>query len=116
MSIVQLYPASYEALNGDMLRFYHNKMKKFFFPTLKFLVNGICLAFVIWQTILCIGKYFQNPKGTTITMEKSSEVPFPSITICGYFDKKKNYVGLNLINTERVRFNYTYLQETCGLR
>ena len=63
-----------------------------------------------------MAKYVLKPKGTTITMEKSSAMPFPSITVCGYFGKKKNYMGMNPMNTKKVRFNYTYLQETCGLR
>ena len=107
---VQLYPASYEALIGDMLRFYPNKMKKLFFTTLKFSVNGLCLAFVIWQTIQCMTRYVQKPQGTIVTMEKSSNVPFPSITVCGSFTEK--LMG----GWTKRSLNKTYLKEVCDLR
>ena len=90
-----------------MLRFYPNKMKKFFFRTLRFFVNGMCIAFVIWQTIGCVTKYVEKPQGARIQMKKSSEMPFPDITICGVFSKLgKAFYG----------FNNTYLQQYCGFR
>ena len=83
-------------------------MKEVFLATLKFLVNGMCIAFVIWQTIQCMTKYVRKPKGTIVTMEKSSEVPFPAITVCGSFGKD-TYAGI-------LRFNKNHLENVCGIR
>ena len=84
-----------------------NKRKAVLFKTLKFFVNGMCIAFVIWQTIGCVTKYVEKPQGARIQMKKSSDMPFPDITICGAFGKfGKTIYG----------FNGTYLQQYCGFR
>ena len=88
-----------------MLKFHPNKMKRVFFTILKFCVNGMCIAFVIWQIIECLTKYAEKPQGTRIEMKKSSQVPFPNITICGKFGKSLKDFG----------FNNTYLQN-CGIK
>ena len=84
-------------------------MKKLFFTTLKFSVNGLCIAFVISQTLKCMTKFMQQPQGTTISMEKSSNVSFPDITVCGMFGKD-NITGYRYI------FNKTHLEKGCGIR
>ena len=66
----------------------------------------MCIAFVIWQIIECLTKYAEKPQGTRILMKKSSQVPFPNITICGIFGKFLGY--------EKLGFNYAYLHE-CGI-
>ena len=104
-----MYPPSYEVLRGNMLRFYPNKMKKSFFATLKFSVHGLCIAFVIWQTIKCMTKFLRHPQGTTISMENSSNVSFPAISVCGVFGKD-NVTGY------AYQFNKTHLEKVCGIR
>ena len=87
-----------------------NKLKNFFrtFISLSFWFNGFCLGFVIWQTMKCMTKYIDKPKGTEISMKKSANLPFPAITVCGSFGKY-NY-GMDL------GFNETYLENVCGIR
>ena len=90
------------------------KLKHFFKRFLSFSnwVNGFCLAFVIWQTTKCMTKYIERPKGTEISMKQSADVPFPAITVCGSFGKdgSGNYWGGHW------GFNFTYLQNVCGIR
>ena len=87
-----------------------DKLKAFFrlFISLSYWINGVCLAFVIWQTIQCIAKYIDKPQGTAISMKKSANLPFPGITICGSFGKDEEGDEMGL--------NETYLQNVCGLR
>ena len=87
-----------------------NKLKNFFktFISLSYWINGFCLGFVIWQTIKCMTKYIEKPKGTEISMKQSANLSFPAITVCGLFGKDK--AGFDLI------FNETYLQNVCGIR
>ena len=84
-------------------------MKKLFFATLKFSVNGFCLGFVIWQTLKCMTNFTQQPQGTAISMEKSSNVSFPAINVCGWF-------GKNNITGDPYIFNKTHLEIVCGIR
>ena len=79
-----------------MVKCHPNEVKTVFFTILKFSVNGMCIAFVIWQIIECLTKYAEKPQGTRIQMKKSSQVPFPNITICK-------------------GFNDTYIQDYCGI-
>ena len=86
------------------------KLKKFFrsSTSLYYCINGFCLGFAIWQTIQCMTKYIKKPKGTETSMELSSDLPFPAITICGSFGKDKYGYDLG--------FNSTYLKNVCGIR
>ena len=88
-----------------------NKLKNFFrrFISLSYWINGFCLGFVIWQTIKCMTKYVEKPKGTEISMKQSANVSFPAITVCGIFGKDEKF------GTD-VGFNLTYLQNDCGIR
>ena len=86
-------------------------MKNFFrtLISLSYWINGLCMGFVIWQTIKCITRYIEKPKGTEISMKESADLPFPAITVCGSFgkdEKHEMHMGLN----------ETYLQNVCGLR
>ena len=85
-----------------------NKLKAIFrtFISLSNWINCACLAFVIWQTIQCMEKYIDEPQSTKISMKKSGNLPFPSITICSSFGRVEDEMGLN----------ETYLQNVCGLR
>ena len=85
-----------------------NKFKKFFRTFICSCINGICLGFVIWQTIKCMKKFIENPKGTEVSMKKSTNLPFPAITICGLFGRD--------VNGDDMGLNETYLQNVCGLR
>ena len=100
-----------------MLKFYPNKIKKTFEIFLLHIINGICLAFVTWQTIKCMKNYFDEPQGTTVSLKKTSQVPFPDITVCGSSFNKK---GLSFMNMHKqykyFYFNHTYLKNTCGIR
>ena len=86
------------------------KLKKFFrsLTCLSYLINGFCLGFVIWQTIKCMTKFNENPKGTEISMKLSTDLPCPAITVCGSFGKDKYGYDLG--------FNSTYVQNVCGIR
>ena len=86
------------------------KLKKFFrsLTSISFWINGFCLGFVIWQTIQCMTKYIEKPKGTEISMKQSMDLPFPAITVCGSFGKDRLEFDLG--------FNSTHLQNFCGIR
>ena len=73
-------------------------------------MNGFCLGFVIWQTIKCMTKYIEKPKGTEISMKPSTNLSFPAISVCGTFGKDKH--GKYDIAWG---VNYTYLQNVCGI-
>ena len=54
-----------------------------------------CLAFVFWQSVQCIEKYIENPQGTKLRLQRTSELhQFPAITICPDYDQKfdKNHL------------------------
>ena len=99
---------------GKMRVFHSRKIKNFIRAFLKYLVNGLCLGFVIWQIIKCTTKYIEKPQGTDVQQKKAFELPLPAITICGDFgedsfhgsgvDRRSFYPG----------FNNTYLLDTCG--
>ena len=87
------------------------KLKKFFrsLTSLSFWINAFSLGFVVWQTIKCMTKYIEKPKGTEISMELSSDLPsFPAVTVCGSFGKDE-------LGFDR-GINFTYLQDVCGIR
>ena len=84
------------------------KFKKFVRTFLCSCINGICLGFVIWQTIKCMIKFIEKPKGTEVSMKKSANLSFPAITVCGLFGKD--------VNGDDMGLNETYLQNVCGLR
>ena len=76
----------------------------------KFLLYGInvsCLGFVIWQINQCMTKYIQKPQGTAVSMKKSANLSFPTISVCGSFGKDSG--------TE-MGLNETYLENVCGIR
>ena len=89
---------------------YFSKLKDFFkrFTSLSYWINGLCLAFVIWQTIKCMTKYIEKPKGTEISMKQSADVPFPVITVCGQYGATNGHYGDGI--------NKSYLQNVCGIR
>ena len=46
-------------------------------------ISLACLAFVFWQSVQCIEKYIENPQGTKLSLQRTSELHhFPAITIC----------------------------------
>ena len=54
-------------------------------------------------------KFLRHPQGTTISMENSSNVSFPAISVCGVFGKD-NVTGY------AYQFNKTHLEKVCGIR
>ena len=86
------------------------KLKKFFrsLTSISFWINGFCLGFVIWQTIQCMTKYIEKPKGTEMSIKLSKNLPFPAFTVCGSFGKHGHGIDKGI--------NYTYLQDVCGIR
>ena len=66
-------------------------------------VNGFCLGFVIFEIIECIKTYNAKPIGTQMSLEKSADIIFPTITVCPKFGKDKP-------------FNQSHLEGTCGIR
>ena len=63
---------------------------------------GVCLAFTIWQSSLCIIKYLEKPQGTKLSLQTTAQLPFPAITVCN-FDPDYQY-------------NSTILEKQCGIR
>ena len=46
-------------------------------------ISLTCYAFVLWQTVQCIGKYVEKPQGTKLSLHHTSQIhQFPAITIC----------------------------------
>ena len=84
-------------------------MKKAISNILLCCVNGLCLGFVVWQTIKCTTKYIHNPQVTIVSLKDSVNLPFPAITICGSFGKDDDH-------HHEMRYNATYLQDVCDLR
>ena len=75
-----------------------------------YFVNGMCLAFVIWQTYQCMSKYIHKPQVTTVSMKKTAQLlEFPAITICGSF-------GTDAQSEFEMGFNPKYLEDFCGIR
>ena len=80
-----------------------NKIKQIIRTILLYVVNGLCLGFVIWQTMSCTTKYIDKPQVTIVSLKQKPDLPFsPAITICPKFG------GL-------IKFNTSYLEDTCGI-
>ena len=75
-------------------------------------INLSCMLFVIWKTTECIQTYVDVPVGTKLGMKKSTELPFPDITVCGNYGTKKVFFGKYSITQY---FNNTYLEENCNM-
>ena len=86
--------------NGNIFKNSCQKLKSY-------LITGICLGFVIWQTIQCMTKYIQKPQGSTVSMKKSADLSFPTISVCGSFGKDSG---------KEMGLNETYLENVCGIR
>ena len=85
-----------------------NRIKRAFCSILLCCVHGLCLGFVVWQTIKCTTKYLRKTQVTIVSLKDSVELPFPALTICGTFGKD--------YDNHEMRFNATYLQNVCDLR
>ena len=84
-----------------------NNFKKSYQKFRSFLIFGSCLGFAIWQTIQCMTKYIQKPQGSTVSMKKSADLSFPTISVCGSFGKDSG---------KEMGLNETYLENVCGIR
>ena len=87
--------------------FHPNKFKKVFRKFLSYGINLSCLGFVIWQINQCMTKYIQKPQGTAVSMKKSANLSFPTISVCGSFGKDSG---------KEMGLNETYLENVCGIR
>ena len=79
-------------------------------------VNGACLGFVIWQTIKCINSYIEQPIGTMLKMEKSTDLNFPAIAVCGFNSEYHYNDYLEKVYESYSYFDKQYLKETCDIR
>ena len=77
------------------------------------LINALCASTLIWQTIQCIEKYIENPKGVGVSMEMSKNEPFPIISVCPKYD---DWIFMNGRGMGYSGFNKTYLQDICDIR
>ena len=89
--------------------FEYKQIKAVFFAILSFCINTFCFSYVIYQSIQCITKYVDGPQGTKVSLKKSADLLFPSITICGKFGKD-NY------DVHDYFYNNTFLEDVCGIR
>ena len=96
--------------------FHSNKIKKTLERFLLYVINGMCLVFVTWQTIKFLTNYIDEPKGTTVSMKKTAQMAFPAITVCGSSTFSKTSTEEEYFEEEYFPFNHTYLNETCGIR
>ena len=70
-----------------------------------FSISLACFAFVLWQSVQCIGKYIENPQGTKLSLQRTSEIhQFPAITICP-----------NRYPYQKLKYDIAHLKR-CGLR
>ena len=74
-------------------------------------INVSCLLFVIWKTTECMQTYVDVPIGTKLGMKKSTELPFPDITVCGNYGTEK----VLFFYTVTQYFNHSYLREICEM-
>ena len=58
-------------------------------------INFVCCAFVIFQSYKCFAKYYENPKGTHVSLVSPKLYPYPEITFCPVRDE---YYAENLAN------------------
>ena len=84
-------------------------------------VNGSCLGFVIWQSMKCINTYIEKPVGTRLKAEKSTDLPFPSITVCGrekdIMDYHREWSDGLMVKVFNFHYYDTYyLENTCDIR
>ena len=79
---------------------------KLMFSKASFIVTFSCFVFVLWQSFQCFSKYMKMPKGTALEIVSTADVPFPAITLCGYFRKGRGEIR---------SYNETNLQQ-CGIR
>ena len=57
--------------------------KEFIKPKFSLVIQVTCLAFVSWQSMLCIAKYLDHPQGTKMSLYHTDATnQFPTINIC----------------------------------
>ena len=70
--------------------------KKCFKTVLSRSVWTICGLIVVYQSILCLEKYIENPKGTEVFMTDGLNEMFPHFTICSGTKQYKTSDGCNM--------------------
>ena len=58
------------------------KSVKSFKPVLKAAIFLACFSFVAWQCYLSFQKFLENPRSTSLSMEYTHDVSFPTFTVC----------------------------------
>ena len=81
-----------------------NIKRKTLLSILSFTINLTCFVFVMWQIVNCATRYFQKPRGTTTSYEKTTDLPFPAITVCGSNSYNEN--GLKKCGVEVNNYRY----------
>ena len=81
-----------------------NIKRKTLLSILSFTINLTCFVFVMWQIVNCATRYFQKPRGTTTSYEKTTDLPFPAITICSSNSYNEN--GLKKCGVEVNNYRY----------
>ena len=90
-----------------MAEFDKNHTKQIIRTILLYVINGLCLGFVIWQTISCTTKYIDKPQVTVVSLKEKPELlSSPAISICPIFG------GFEDANV----YNKSYLEDICGIR
>ena len=86
----------------------YKQKKAIIFAILSVCVNILCFSYVFYQSIQCITKYVDGPQGTKVSLKKSADLLFPSITICGKFGEDNH--------EDEYFFNKTLLEDVCNIR
>ena len=67
---------------------------------LKTILSGsvwiICGLIVVYQSILCVKKFIENPKGTEVYMTDGLNEMFPHFTLCSATEQYKSIDGCNM--------------------
>ena len=56
----------------------------------------ICGLIVVYQSILCVKKFIENPKGTEVFMTDGVYEMFPHFTLCSGTKPYKTFEGCNI--------------------
>ena len=56
--------------------------KNSLFDTLSFIINLLCLSFVIYKSEQCIAKFISKPESAKVSIEDPANHPYPAISIC----------------------------------
>ena len=52
------------------------------FNALSFIINLLCMSFVIYKSEQCIAKFISKPESAKVSIEDPVKYPYPAISIC----------------------------------